>query len=71
MDKATQHKQIREYLWKHGTMTPMDAWDALKITKLSTRIGEMERAGVIRVEHVREMNPNTGKRYMRYNLVGE
>jgi len=70
MDKATQHKQIREYLWKHGTMTPMDAWDALNITKLSTRIGEMERAGMIRTDHVMETSAN-GKRYMRYNLIEE
>lgn len=70
MDKSSQYKQIRDYLWRHGTMTPMDAWDALQITKLATRIGEMERKGIIRCEHIREVSKN-GKRYMRYNLIEE
>lgn len=70
MDKATQHKQIREYLWKHGTMTPMDAVREIGCLKLSTRIGEMERAGMIRTDHVMETSAN-GKRYMRYNLIEE
>ena len=69
--KNTQHIQIKKYLKDNKTMTPMDAWNHLRITKLATRIGEMERKGMIATEHKMETNPNTGARYMRYTLLEE
>ena len=45
MNKATQHQRIREYIDEHGSITPFEAWSALGITKLSTRINEMIRNG--------------------------
>ena len=41
----TQHDRIRQYLDDFGSITPMQAFFDLGITKLSTRIGEMIRNG--------------------------
>lgn len=40
-----QHKAILDYLEVHGSITPMEAFSNLGITKLSTRISEMIRRG--------------------------
>lgn len=39
----TQQERIVQYLTEHDRITPWDAWSQLGITKLSTRIGEIER----------------------------
>ena len=52
----------------HGSITPMDAFRHLSITKLSTRIGEMKREG-IRIGS--EMVHGKESRYMRYWLEDE
>ena len=41
----TQHQAILDYMDKHGTISPMDAFFSLGITKLSTRVSELIRAG--------------------------
>ena len=41
----TQHEQIIAYLEEYGSITPMEAFSELGITKLSTRIGELVRSG--------------------------
>ena len=41
----TQHERILEYMDRFGSITPMDAFMDLGITKLSTRIGEICRMG--------------------------
>ena len=41
----TQHEAILRYMQKYGAITPMDAWNELHITKLSTRIGELIEDG--------------------------
>ena len=69
VSKTSQHKRIAEYLYKNKTMTPMDAWNHLRITKLATRIGEMERKGMIATQHQMETDPMTGSRYCRYTLL--
>lgn len=63
-----QHKAILDYLEAHGSITPMEAFSNLGITKLSTRISEMIRRG-----HKFRKIPTEGKnrdgepvRYMRY-----
>ena len=63
-----QHKAIMDYLEAHGSITPMQAFSELGITKLSTRVSEMIRRGY----RVRKI-PTAGKnrygenvRYMRY-----
>lgn len=43
--KMTQGEAILEYLKHHETISPMDAFYELGITKLATRVGELIRDG--------------------------
>ena len=68
----TQQERIKQYLIDFGSITPMEAFADLGITKLSTRIGEMERAGE-QIEHTMVKGHNRygePTRYMRYTLGG-
>lgn len=63
-----QHGRILEYMAKHGSITPMEAFSELGITKLSTRVGEMIADGIA-IEKEREHGINRyGEKvtYMRY-----
>lgn len=63
-----QHERILAFIESHGSITPMDAFSELGITKLSTRIGEMIESG-IGIEKHREKGRNRfGEKvnYMRY-----
>ena len=68
-----QHARIKQYIEDFGSITPMQAFSDLGITKLSTRICEMERKGY-KVE--REMVKGFNRweepiKYMRYIKVEE
>lgn len=52
-----QHERILAFLDRHGSITPMEAFTELGITKLSTRIGEMIENG-ISIEKQREKGKN-------------
>lgn len=65
----TQHNRIKQYIEDFGSITPMQAFSELYITKLSTRIGEMERKGY-KVKREWQESPN-GARYMKYIKVEE
>lgn len=41
----TQAEAIREYIAEKGSITPMEAFYELGITKLATRISEMKKKG--------------------------
>lgn len=43
--KKTQGERIMEYLTQHGSITPMEAFTELGITKLATRISELRKGG--------------------------
>ena len=63
-----QHKAILYLIIIRGSITPMDAFNELNITKLATRISEMKAIG-IQFDQVYESRRNSeGKsvRYMRY-----
>lgn len=45
MEKLKQKQRILDYMNLYGSITPMDAFEDLGITKLSTRIGELKRDG--------------------------
>lgn len=63
-----QHERILRYIDQHGSITPMEAFSELGITKLSTRGGEMIRNGEKITKH-RETGKNRyGEKvtYMRY-----
>lgn len=65
---TTQQRDILGYIAKYGSITPMDAFAYLGITKLSTRISEMKVIG-ISFSQVYESGVNRSGRkvhYMRY-----
>lgn len=64
-----QHKKIADYLDRHPEgITPFEAFVSLHITKLSTRIGEMERNGypIHKVMEYKMTDDGKLVHYMRY-----
>lgn len=71
--RPTQCDRIIAYIKEHGSITPMDAYHKLSITKLSTRVSEMRRRG-IEFHIVMEKGKNQFGEpcsYARYRLRGE
>jgi hypothetical protein len=57
MKEYTQHNLIISYINQHGSITPLEAFNDLGITKLATRISEMRREGIeIEGETISVMN---------------
>ena len=68
-----QSELIMDYLKRYGSISPMEAFVALGITKLATRISEMSKDGVL-FDRTMETNVNQFGRkvsYMRYRLRKE
>lgn len=68
--RTTQKQQILEYIDCFGSITPMDAFGDLGITKLATRISEMRKEGwKFKIESVKSKN-RYGKpiRYAKYSF---
>lgn len=66
----TQHQKIINYIEKHGSITPMDAFP-LGITKLSTRVSEMRRKKGMefKIEIIQGKNQDgESMRYARYSF---
>ena len=66
----TQKEQILDYLSRFKTITPMEAFADLGITKLATRVSEMRREGIeFNIESVTSKN-RFGKpvRFAKYSL---
>lgn len=53
----TQQERILDYIDRHGSITPMDAFLDLGITKLATRVSELIRGGV-RIEKTQKSGKN-------------
>lgn len=66
----TQDERIIEYLKEHGSITPVEAWNELGITKLATRVSVMSRDGIaFNKELVKGVNRyGQPVHYMRYSL---
>lgn len=67
---ATQREQILNYIKVFGSITPMEAFADLGITKLATRISEMRRDGLnFKIESVKTKN-RFGKsvRFAKYSM---
>ena len=62
---TVQQKSILDYIAAFGSITPMDAFGVLRITKLATRISEMKMLG-IRFDQVYESRKNDSGRSVRY-----
>lgn len=66
----TQHDKILRYLETHERITPMIAFAELGITKLATRISEMQRLGYhFDKTMIREKRGKKTICYMSYKLV--
>lgn len=65
-----QREQIYDYIVVFGSITPMDAFTDLGITKLATRVSEMREEGVGIIGEWESTKNRYGKtvRYMRYRL---
>ena len=67
----TQGQRIIDYLKHNRTITPFEAFSELGITKLSTRIGELERETFFTFNRERVKSKNRyGEEvsFMRYSL---
>ena len=69
----TQKDAIIKYIEEHGSITPMDAFEALGITKLATRVSEIIRDGIPVYKSWEESENRYGEkvRFMRYTLKEE
>ena len=69
----TQHEQIWDYRERFGSITPMEGFADLGITKIATRIGEMRRRGMPIAAKMETGVNRMGKavRYMRYWIARE
>lgn len=66
----TQRELILQYLEDFGSITPMQAFADLGITKLATRISEMRKDGIgIKIDTIKAVN-RYGKAtsYAKYSL---
>ena len=69
----TQHERILQYIKEFGSISPMEAYGDLGITKLATRISEMRADGMEFDQRMESTKNRYGDkvRYMRYFLKGE
>jgi len=63
-----QYERILDYINRFGSISPMEAFNDLGITKLSTRIGEMRKDGIEFDQkwETRKNRYGETRRYMRY-----
>lgn len=68
----TQKDEIERYIREHGSITPMDAFNDLGITKLATRVSEMKRDGIRIIGELEKEKNRNGKKvqFMRYRMEG-
>ena len=70
--KETQYDQIYNFIKKYGSITPMQAFQYLHITKLATRISEMTKSGHYTVKKTPvniTHRDGTQTRYMKYTDI--
>ena len=65
---TNQQLHILWYIWNYGSISPMEAFSDLGLTKLSTRISEMRMLGIQFEQNYEGRENRFGKkvRYMRY-----
>ena len=69
----TQAERIMNYINDFGSISPMEAFRDLGITKLATRVSEMKRDGIKFEQKFEESKNRCGEtvRYMRYSRASE
>ena len=65
----TQREAILDYINKNGSITPMQAYSELGITKLATRVSEMKKDGITLKHESIKCKTRLGRttHYMRYS----
>lgn len=68
----TQHERIIHYIEDFGSISPMEAFSDLGVTKLATRVSEMKRNGMKFTSTMEVTRNRYGQpvKYMRYRLEG-
>lgn len=68
-----QYERILQYINDFGSITPMEAFSDLGITKLATRISEMRRDGIEFDQEMEYSKNRYGQKvhYMRYSMGGK
>jgi len=66
LDKDTQCYKVLDYMIKNGSITTMEAFSNLKITRLAARISDLEHKGVF---FRRESFKADKTKYTRYFLA--
>lgn len=72
VEKLTnQQIDILVYIYRFGSISPMEAFSDLGITKLSTRISEMKMMGIQFAQDYESRTNRIGKqvRFMRYRMA--
>ncbi len=66
----TQSERILAYIREFGSISPMEAFSDLGITKLATRVSEMSRDGIRFKKQMEKTKNRYGEAvsYMRYSL---
>lgn len=72
MRKETQHEKIIHYIERYGSITPMDAFNDLGITRLAARIHDIRMSGIAIQGDFEASTNRFGEtvHYMRYRRVG-
>ena len=67
----TQREAILQYIEDFGSITPMQAFADLGITKLATRVSEMKKDGIILKHEVVKGKNRYGRPmyYMKYSFL--
>ena len=73
MASKTQGERIIRYIEENGSITPIEAFTYLGITKLATRVSEMKKDGVVFCQEMVTSKNRYGEdvHYMRYSLPTE
>lgn len=66
----TQSERIIDYINRFGSISPMEAFIDLGITKLATRVSEMSSEGIEFIKKYEESTNRFGEKvhYMRYSM---
>jgi hypothetical protein len=65
----SQRKRILDYLLAGNSITRIEAEELFGCYELPTRIWEIENWDRVSLDHRREKNENTCKKFMRYSII--
>lgn len=71
--KPNQNQRILDYIAEHGSISQLEALNALGIMRLASRISDLKRRGYPIISHMDSVKNRFGEecRIKRYRLAGE